>query len=303
MDPCKDAFPSGMEILKEGGDPGLDDKYKALSKTLFGKGEAEDDMVKLVAELKEAIKKEGLVVPDSEHFHRKWLRASEKMDVNESVSILKEYMKQLLGNPIDLGGDVLPLKKLDRVYKQELDIIMPYRAQDGRRIMICCVGKWNPSKASIHELLLTFYALLELIALEPKTQVAGFELIFEGDGFGFSQFRNTTPTGMLNLIRCVQDRSPICVRGIHLINTPRLFNMVFNNMVKPFLNERIKDRIYTHAKNEELHKYISPEALPKKFGGKIEDFNNSECSASLYKFEEYFQDVNKMVLANKDKLK
>ena len=29
-------------------------------------------------------------------------------------SILKEYMKQLLGNPIDLGGDVLPLKKLDR---------------------------------------------------------------------------------------------------------------------------------------------------------------------------------------------
>ena len=71
-------------------------------------------------------------------------------------------------------------------------------------------------------------------------QVAGFEVIFEGDGFGFSQFRNTTPTEMLNLIRCVQDRSPICIRAIHLINTPRLFNMVFNNMVKPFLNERIK---------------------------------------------------------------
>ena len=36
------------------------------------------------------------------------------MDVNESVGILKEYMKQLLGTPIDLGGDVLPLKKLER---------------------------------------------------------------------------------------------------------------------------------------------------------------------------------------------
>ena len=60
---------------------------------------------------------------------------------------------------------------VSRVYKEELDIILPYRAKDGRRIMICCVGKWNPSKASIHELLLTFYALLEVIALEPKTQV------------------------------------------------------------------------------------------------------------------------------------
>ena len=47
---------------------------------------------------------------------------------------------------------------------------------------------------------------------------------------------------MLNLINCVQARSPICIRAIHLINTPRLFNMVFNNIVKPFLNERIKVR-------------------------------------------------------------
>ena len=35
------------------------------------------------------------------------------MDVNESVAILKEYMKQLLGTPIDMK-DVLPLTKLDR---------------------------------------------------------------------------------------------------------------------------------------------------------------------------------------------
>ena len=62
MDPCKDAFPTGMEIIKAG-DQGLDDKYKQLSKTLFGKGDSEDEMVKLVEELKEAIKKEGLQVP------------------------------------------------------------------------------------------------------------------------------------------------------------------------------------------------------------------------------------------------
>ena len=63
MDPCKNGFPSGMEILKEGSDPGLSAEYKALSKKLFGKGEADEDMVKLIAEFKEAIKKEGLVVP------------------------------------------------------------------------------------------------------------------------------------------------------------------------------------------------------------------------------------------------
>ena len=64
-----------------------------------------------------------------------------------------------------------------------------------------------------------------------------------------------------------------------------------------------QDRIYTHSNNGELHKYISPDVLPKKLGGKIEKFDNSECYDSLMKFDEYFQDVNKMVLANKDKLK
>ena len=61
MEPHRDGFPSGMEILKE--DPGLTAEYKALSKTLFGKGEGDDEMVKLIAEFKEALKKEGLVVP------------------------------------------------------------------------------------------------------------------------------------------------------------------------------------------------------------------------------------------------
>ena len=35
------------------------------------------------------------------------------MDVADSVNILKQYMKQLLGAPIDLAGTVIPLKKLD----------------------------------------------------------------------------------------------------------------------------------------------------------------------------------------------
>ena len=61
MEPHRDGFPSGMEILKE--EPGLTAEYKALSKTLFGKGEGDDEMVKLIADFKEALKKEGLVVP------------------------------------------------------------------------------------------------------------------------------------------------------------------------------------------------------------------------------------------------
>ncbi len=109
-----------------------------------------------------------------------------------------------------------------------------------------CVGKWDPGKVSLHELFLELYTMLELLSLEPRTQMTGVTLIFEGDGFGFKQFRNTSPTTMLNIVNMVQDRIPVIVRGIHLINTPKLFNAVFNTMVKPFLNEKMK--VYAYSK-------------------------------------------------------
>ncbi len=53
------------------------------------------------------------------------LRAGE-LDVDFSVTVLKEYLKQLNGNPVDYDA-ILPLSKMDKVHKQDLEVCMPTR--------------------------------------------------------------------------------------------------------------------------------------------------------------------------------
>jgi hypothetical protein len=45
-----------------------------------------------------------------------------------------------------------------------------FRDQNGRRVIVISVGKWNPDKVSLHDIFLNLYAVLEIISLEPKTQ-------------------------------------------------------------------------------------------------------------------------------------
>lgn len=44
----------------------------------------------------------------------------------------------------------------------------------------------------------------------------------------------------------VQDSFPLKVRGIHLVNEPMFFRPVFA-MLRPFLPDKIKQRVSTHA--------------------------------------------------------
>ena len=50
-----------------------------------------------------------------------------------------------------------------------------------------------------------------------------------------------------------------------MINAPRLFYIAFN-MVKPFMNERIRNSIFFHDSLETLHKEVPKEILPKELG-------------------------------------
>lgn len=61
--------------------------------------------------------------------------------------------------------------------------------------------------------------------------------------------------------------------AIHIINQNWAFDAAFQ-VFKPFLNQRMKEKIYFHGKDmKSLHKHILPAHLPKKYGGQMPEFN------------------------------
>ncbi|KAL1122642.1 hypothetical protein AAG570_002969 [Ranatra chinensis] len=89
----------------------------------------------------------------------------------------------------------------------------------------------------------------------------------------FSKF---TPTLVKKFLVCVQEAYPVKLKEVHVVNVTPLVDTIIN-FVKPFLKEKIKNRIHVHSNFESLYKFIPKENLPVEYGGtcgNLEDFNN-----------------------------
>ena len=63
-----------------------------------------------------------------------------------------------------------------------------------------------------------------------------------------------------------QDTFPARVKGLHLINQPWYVSMLLA-IVRPFMKQKLRDRLTHGADLSSLHEYIDPEQLPAEFGG------------------------------------
>lgn len=106
--------------------------------------------------------------------------------------------------------------------------------------------------------------------LEPETQVNGAVVIFDMDGLSLQQTWQFTPAFAKRIVDWLQDAVPLRVKAIHIINQPKIFNIVFA-LFKPFLREKLRNRIYFHSTDRvSLHKHMSPECLPLNYDGTID---------------------------------
>ena len=91
--------------------------------------------------------------------------------------------------------------------------------------------------------------------------MAGLTVINDASGFGWRHFRCLGLDQIRAIIAFLNGGFPIWIRRIHVVNQPRLFGVLFN-MVKPFLDERVKDMIVFHGyESIEVYKRKSKSVL------------------------------------------
>lgn len=56
------------------------------------------------------------------------------------------------------------------------------------------------------------------------------------------------------------------LKEVHVINISPIVDTIVN-FVKPFLKEKIRERIHIHSKLEDLYKFVPKEMLPEEYGG------------------------------------
>lgn len=63
-----------------------------------------------------------------------------------------------------------------------------------------------------------------------------------------------------------QEAYPVKLKEVHIINVSPLVDTIIN-FVRPFLKEKIRQRIHFHSNMDSLYKFVPQKMLPKEYGG------------------------------------
>ncbi|XP_073987397.1 alpha-tocopherol transfer protein-like isoform X2 [Rhodnius prolixus] len=236
---------------------------------------------------------EGLYAPyENEAWLVRFLRPT-KYYTDSALKLVKNYY-QFKQKHKALYDGLVPSREKN-VFTHDIITVLPKRDQFGRRILLLSLGKkWKHHKVSLDEVYKGAVLFMEAAMIEPETQICGASVIFDMDGLSLQQTMQFTPPFAKRIVDWLQDSVPLRVKGIHIINQPYIFNVVFA-LFKPFLREKLRSRIIFHGTDRKsLHKYLDPMCLPKEYGGTLEvpPFHAMEWFNLLVQLEREYEKIN-----------
>ncbi|XP_031786223.1 alpha-tocopherol transfer protein isoform X1 [Nasonia vitripennis] len=238
--------------------------------------------------LRELLKGEpDLNVPLDREYLQKFLRPC-KWYAESTFELMKRFYKYRQSHP-KYCENLVPRNERTVLMSGTLTPL-PKRTEDGVRVILVEGGKkWKPKELTLDQMFRGVILFLEAAIAEPKSQVAGVRVIIDMDGLTLTHVTYFTPSFAAAVVEFVQRCLPCRLKGVHIINQPFIFNMVFA-FFKPFLQEKLRKRIHFHGTDRNsLKKYIDAKALPKQYGGEC-DFPDEPIGEPFVKYLDIFQE-------------
>ncbi|XP_053571047.1 alpha-tocopherol transfer protein [Bombina bombina] len=201
----------------------------------------------------------------SDDFLLRFLRARD-FYIDQAFRLLKNYHKWREECP-EITADLRPSPVLD-LCRAGYHGVLKTRDDLGSKVLIYRIAHWDPKQFTAYEVFRVSLITSELIVKDIETQRNGVKAIFDLQGWRLVHAFQITPMIAKRIAAVMTDSFPLKVRGIHLINEPLFFHPVFS-LIKPFLPEKIKQRIHMHGNNylSSLHQHFSENILPPEYGG------------------------------------
>ncbi|XP_054670649.1 alpha-tocopherol transfer protein [Grus americana] len=203
--------------------------------------------------------------PLSDSFLVRFLRARD-FHLDLAWRLLKNYQKWRIECP-EVSADLQPSSVLGLLHAGYHGVLRS-RDPHGSKVLIYRIGQWDPKLFTAYDVFRVSLITSELIVKEIETQRNGVKAIFDLQGWRFAHAFQISPAVAKKIAAVLTDSFPLKVRGIHLINEPLFFHPVFA-LIKPFLTEKIKERVYMHGNNymQSLTEHFPVSILPQEYGG------------------------------------
>ncbi|CAG9771171.1 unnamed protein product [Ceutorhynchus assimilis] len=251
--------------------------------------ESPNDKLALIEELRDMIFERGECEPHrtDDAFLLRFLRARHFI-VRMAHRLIVNYYTYRETYP-NLFFDI-DFEKLVQIGESEIFSVPPYFDHMGRRILYLRIENWNPNQFSIDDLLQAVIFLIQAAILEPKHQIMGGICVLDVGNISTGQAWYMSPSVIKHIIAIAYKSLPHRIEALHIINVSKVFDYAFS-MMKPFLSDVMKKRVFIHQDLEGLHEHVSPKYLPKRFGGIHKDYLYNDWLNILHENENLVEEL------------
>ncbi|XP_031839310.1 clavesin-2 [Nomia melanderi] len=147
-------------------------------------------------------------------------------------------------------------------------IPLPRRDRHGRRVILSCAGRFDPYRYTSAQMARAHSLVVEALMDDEENQIRGYTHVNDESGLTMGHLSAWSLTDIRNMLRCIQNSTPMRHKETHFVNIPSCANKIIEFAIS-LLNDKLKARISVHKCLEELKDAIDPTILPKEYGGEV----------------------------------
>ncbi|XP_055685291.1 alpha-tocopherol transfer protein-like [Lutzomyia longipalpis] len=221
-------------------------------------------------------------------FLLRFLRAK-KFDVDKAYRMTLKYFRMKQQSPQIFR--VFPPSDVRHILEMQMQYMIPLRDPCGRQVFIFRVDKCDPYRCSVENVFRTNVLSLESVVKSSETQIAGIVVLLDMAGVSLSHSRFLSPQFARYTVEVVQDAFPLRFKAFHILHEPFYFDAILA-VLKPFLREKIRKRIFLHGSDlASLYRFIPQEILPAEYGGLQPPFDNTMWRQQILNDEVYYKNL------------
>ncbi|XP_071558126.1 clavesin-2 [Temnothorax nylanderi] len=196
-----------------------------------------------------------------------------KYRTEQAAALIAAYQAQITHRQDIFGNLTARDPALQRALRAGIPGVLPARDRKGRCVLVILASQWDPVAVPALSVQRAIFLVLEILIQDPRNQQSGFVAVVDWSGFSLRQGGALGAAALRNLIAALRGRFPARFKAIHFLSAP-LYVQATLALVKPFLDEKTRNKIYLHGNNlSTLHEHLPTDILPAELGGTGPAFN------------------------------
>ncbi|XP_076821293.1 alpha-tocopherol transfer protein-like [Clavelina lepadiformis] len=224
------------------------------------------ERLKAIDELRNSYNAEkyGPLIRDDDGFILRFLRAK-KFNQKKALTVLQNYhaiQKEFCELFIKVNNPII----LQPLINSQVVLTLEGLAKDGASCLWVRMGLLDKN-IDMYDLMAYSILVIEKLLESEACQINGLHDIEDLENFNIGVILKISPFALARMNSIWQDAMPLRFKSIHLLNEGKVYDVLFN-LCKPFLKQKIIDRIHTHGSDVNgLHEFVDQAVLPPELGG------------------------------------